>query len=490
MAIFENMFGTQPDRREYKPKVFRPKPFRKPDRIERNDPAAMRAYEEEKKAYEEDMQASIADTKKRYGKDWRKKPQQVLAMQEKKISEQRATRKAEVEKAAEDMRSGKKSSFVGKAYREGRDPYAGVEGPLPMYRTPEEAEAAGQARYISPEQEQYMPAQAYVGKSEQERSAMETSGEYPEVGRFKPTEGRGVEVRRAIPQQRVFKAMIEGKPEESQVFDSKKEADKYLQNEYSQRVGILQTAWREATDRGDAATAKKLESQIKTQRMGVVASVRGTPEEMARYKEESKAGEREKERLSKLYKQRQEEAQGRVAKAREAMQAYDEATTPAQKESARAGIEAARLESAMAQSTRGMSEEQRKKFAEGLGGVLERRKTREREWEKRTEKARAESRAQQATASEERAINNQLKFYNQQLGTLRRAYNQASRNRDEGALFEIGQAIDAWSAGVPEDPKQQRDAARRGILREKFEQLERERRRREELARTNPDAAR
>jgi len=417
--------------------------------------AELRKLEEEERRKEaENLRLSKKDTERLLGKDWRKRPQGVLVRQEKKLSEQRAKRKAEVEKAAEDMRSGKTSGFVGKA---GRDPYAGVEGPLPMYRTPEEAEAAGQARYISPEQEQYMPAQAYVGKSEQERAAMETSGEYPEVVRFKPTEGKGVEVRRAIPQQRVFKAMIEGKPEESQVFDTEADAKAFIKEKGGR---------------------------------GAVASVRGTPEEMARYKEESKAGEREKERLSKLYKQRQKEAQGRVAKAREAMQAYDEATTPAQKESARAGIEAARLESAMAQSTRGMSEEQRKKFAEGLGGVLERRKTREQEWEKRTEKARAESRAQQATASEERAINNQLKFYNQQLGTLRRAYNQARRNRDEGALFEIGQAIDAWSAGVPEDPKQQRDAARRGILREKFEQLERERRRREELARTNPDAAR
>lgn len=390
--------------------------------------AELRKLEEEERRKEaENLRLSKKDTERLLGKDWRKRPQGVLVRQEKKLFEQRAKRKAEVEKAAEDMRSGKTSSFVGKA---GRDPYAGAGGKMITFKSQEEADKSGLTRYKLDEPQTF--------------------------GQFQQMPGP-VEVRKATPQQRVFKAMIEGKPEESQVFDTEADAKAFIKEKGGR---------------------------------GAVASVRGTPEEMARYKEESKAGEREKERLSKLYKQRQEEAQGRVAKAREAMQAYDEATTPAQKESARAGIEAARLESAMAQSTRGMSEEQRKKFAEGLGGVLERRKTREQEWEKRTEKARAESRAQQAKASEERAINNQLKFYNQQLGTLRRAYNQARRNRDEGALFEIGQAIDAWSAGVPEDPKQQRDAARRGILREKFEQLERERRRREELARTNPDAAR
>lgn len=415
MALFENMFGSRAE-------------FRPAGRLEKSDPLARKAYEAEKKTWEAERKAANEERKayekemeKRYGKNW------LNIVQSQKRAQQRSTRKAKVEKAAEDMRSGKTSSFVGKA---GRDPYAGAGGKMITFKSQEEADKSGLTRYKLDEPQTFSQYQQMPGP---------------------------VEVRKATPQQRVFKAMIEGKPEESQVFETEAEAKAFIKEKGGK---------------------------------GAVASVRGTPEEMARYKEESKAGEREKERLSKLYKQRQEEAQGRVAKAREAMQAYDEATTPAQKESARAGIEAARLESAMAQSTRGMSEEQRKKFAEGLGGVLERRKTREQEWEKRTEKARAESRAQQATASEERAINNQLKFYNQQLGTLRRAYNQARRNRDEGALFEIGQAIDAWSAGVPEDPKQQRDAARRGILREKFEQLERERRRREELARTNPDAAR
>ena len=73
MALFENMFGTRPAGRGESPKEFKPKPFRKPGRLERNDPAAMRAYEEEKKAYEEDMQASIADTERLFGKEWRKR---------------------------------------------------------------------------------------------------------------------------------------------------------------------------------------------------------------------------------------------------------------------------------------------------------------------------------------------------------------------------------------------------------------------------------
>lgn len=486
MAL-EDILGTRPAGRGYTPPKSEPAKFRPINRFERSDPALKSLYEKQraefnarKKEEDEEYATYSKAMQARYGKDWARKVTEETA------GKQRAESKESAKKAAADMRSGKTSGLVGKA----RDPYAGVEGPLPMYRTPEEAEAAGQTRYISPEQEQYMPAQAYVGKSEKERSAMETSGEYPEVGRFKPTEGKGVEVRKAIPQQRAFKAMLPGAPSADKVFGTKEEANAYIKEKYDERIANLQSAYTAAKESGREDAAKSFADQIRKSKSGVVASVRGTPEEIDKYQEQATSEKREGERLSKIYKQRQEEAKDRTARMREAAEDYDKATTPAEKDAARRKGEATQLDISTAQATRGMSEDQKKKFTKGMEGVLERRNAREAEVARKTESARAQSRSQQAAASEENAINNQLKFYNQQLGSLRRLYNQARSKRDEATMFEVGQAIDAWSAGVPEDPKQQRDAARRGILREKFDQLEREKRRREELSRTNPDAAR
>lgn len=95
MALFENIFGTRPAGRGEAPKEFKPRPFRKPGRLERNDPAAMRAYEEEKKAYEDDMQASIADTEKLLGKEWRKR-----AFERSRAEEPKRAQEALAERAA------------------------------------------------------------------------------------------------------------------------------------------------------------------------------------------------------------------------------------------------------------------------------------------------------------------------------------------------------------------------------------------------------
>lgn len=96
MALFENIFGTQPDRGRYKPKDFKPRPFRKPGRLERNDPAAMRAYEEEKRAYEEDVKASIADTEKTLGADWRKRAFEKSRAEESKRAQEALSERAAV----------------------------------------------------------------------------------------------------------------------------------------------------------------------------------------------------------------------------------------------------------------------------------------------------------------------------------------------------------------------------------------------------------
>jgi hypothetical protein len=242
---------------------------------------------EEKRRAKEEMRLSEEDSERLFGtKNWRGNPkvrEKLKQWEEKTLAEQRAERKRAAEKAAADMRSGKKSSLVGA----GGDPYAGVQGPLPMYRTPEEADAAGQSRYLLNEEEQYMPAPAYVGRSEAERAEMETSGEYPEVGKYKKTEGKGVEVRKATPTKKVFKAMVEGDPSQDKVFDTKEEANAYL---------------------------KQMGGK------GAVAGVRisGSPEEMAaseeKYKGQAGSAAKKEEELKSLYAKRRAAAQERIGR--------------------------------------------------------------------------------------------------------------------------------------------------------------------------------
>ena len=453
MAL-EDILGTRPAGRGYTPPESEPAKFRPITRFEKSDPSMRSLYEKQraefnarKKEEDEEYATYSKAMQARYGKDWARKVTEETA------GKQRAESKESAKKAAADMRSGKTSGLVGKA----RDPYAGVEGPLPMYRTPEEAEAAGQTRYISPEQEQYMPAKAYVGKSAKERSAMETSGEYPEVGRFKPTEGKGVEVRKAIPQQRAFKAMIEGKPEESQVFNTEAEAKAFIKEKGGK---------------------------------GAVASVRGTPEEMERYKEQSTAEKREGERLSKIYKKRQEEAQVRTARMREAAEDYDKATTPAEKDAARRKGEATQLDISTAQATRGMPEDQKKKFTKGMEGVLERRNAREAEVARKTEKARGESRAFRADIEATKAAENTLKYWNRQVAGLKRAYRSALSSGDDIEAIKIDRMIKRYESIMPEDENERMNAAKEGVLREKISMIEEEEnKRRESLRRSNPDAS-
>lgn len=285
----------------------------------------------------------------------------------------------------------------------------------------------------------------------------------PEQVKPEPAKTPEPEAKPEVP-RRIFRAMVQGDPAKDQIFETKKEAEDYLKNQ-----GLK----------------------------GVVAGIRfkgETPEDIAQ-KEKAYRGALVEEKgrkgaLESLYATRKEQATERVGRIREAAADYDAATTPAQKEAARGRAEAARLEGMLEEATRRMPQEQKQKVATGLAGVLQRRGEREARVQRETAQAQAESRAQRAGIAQERAIDNQLKFYNQQLGTLRRAYRNARIAGDDRAMFDIGQLIDVWKSGVPDDPREQRKAARGGILQEKFTQLEKERRRREELAKTNPDAAR
>lgn len=307
--------------------------------------------------------------------------------------------------------------------------------PKKFTKTPTEEEVAGLSRYM-------MPA----------TTATPRAGAFKEVR--KPTEGT----------RRIFRAMVQGDPASDQLFETKQQAEDYLKQKGLKGV-VAGISFK-------GKTGEEIEKKGK-------AYVERMNEQKARESE-----------LSQTYAQRTKSAQARQENLRSAMAEFDAAETPEEKEIARGKMETARREGMFEEVTRRMPQEQKEKLQAGLAGVLQRRGEREARVQRETAQAQAESRAQRAGIAQERAIDNQLKFYNQQLGTLRRAYRNARIAGDDRAMFDIGQLIDVWRSGVPDDPREQRKAARGGILQEKFTQLEKERRRREELAKTNPDAAR
>lgn len=388
----------------------------------------------------------------KYGKDWFKNPESQARLRDEFKQEQtrvKAEREKAVEKARADMRSGKTSTLVGKeslGVGKKGDQYAGVQGPLPLFKTQEEADISGESRYLIPAPPK-SPRGGVAGRE------------------MVSPRGEGIEVRKPeAGVRRVFRAMVQGDPAGDQLFDTKQQAEDYLKQKGLKGVvaGI--------------SFKGKTEEEIKKKGEAYVERMN-----------EQKARESE---LSQTYAQRTKSAQARQENLRSAMAEFDSAETPEEKEIARGKMETARREGMFEEVTRRMPQEQKQKVAAGLAGVLQRRGEREARVQRETLQARAESSAQRAGIAQERAIDNQLKFYNQQLGTLKRAYRNARIAGDDRAMFDIGQLIDVWSSGVPGEPREQRKVARSGLLQEKFTQLEKERRRREDLAKTNPDAVR
>lgn len=322
----------------------------------------------------------------------------------------KAGRKKAVEKARADMRSGKTSTLVGKeslgAGKQG-DQYAGVQGPLPLFKTQEEADISGESRYLIPAPPK-SPRGGVAGRE------------------MVSPRGEGIEVRKPeAGVRRVFRAMVQGDPASDQLFNTKEEAEKYLK-----------------------------EKGLK----GVVAGIafKGkTGEEITQNEQAYRGGlQAEKTRksdLEKLYATRKEQATERVGRIREAAADYDAATTPAQREAARGRAEAARLEGMLEEATRRMPQEQKQKVAAGLAGVLQRRGEREARVQRETQQARAES---QRTAEERAASKAGVeaeRIYTRLIGPMYRAAREARRQGDFGAEAYYTQMAEMQSKDVPKE---------------------------------------
>lgn len=362
---FTDIFGTRPAGRGYTPTKSSPAKFRPITRFEKSDPSMRSLYEiqkaewnAEKNTADSEWEAYVKEMERLYGKDWAKK------IGAKKLEEQREKIRKSVSKAAADMRSGKTSSFVGAA-----------AGGIPTFKP------------------------------------QETGG--------KKAEGP-VQVRKAIPQQRAFKAMVEGDPASDRVFATSSEAQAYIK-----RMGGR----------------------------GAISSVRGTPEEIEKYQKQSVSGAKREGELKDLYSKRTSEARARSEKLRSAMQDYDEAESPELRATAKARIEEAKRETDVAQKTRGMQPEQKKKFESGLSDIVQKRQQREKQVAEKTATARAESEKQQAGIETKKLAQTIKNRALSRINTLKKAAREASKSRDFGAKSIFESLISRSMSGLPLDER-------------------------------------
>jgi hypothetical protein len=177
---------------------------------------------------------------------------------------------------------------------------------------------------------------------------------------------------------------------------------------------------------------------------------------------------------------------------RQAAEEYDAAATPELKAQARSQAEAVRLEQMLAQGTRGMSDEQKKKLQTGVSGVLQRRGERELETQRQVFQAREQTRARLAGKAQQQEAEEIEKRYTATIKPLYRAAREARRARDFGAQAAIEDMISTYTADVPRDRKErvkffQTEAgrARNAQLIENRLRAEQQRREEENLRRRN-----
>lgn len=266
--------------------------------------------------------------------------------------------------------------------------------------------------------------------------------------------------------RRMYRAIIRGEPESDELFDTKEAAESYLKG--TGKEGVVA---------GISFKGKSAEDVAQKE---------------AAYREGLQTEKTRKADLAQLYAARQKEAADRVSRMRQAAEEYDAAATPELKAQARSQAEAVRLEQMLAQGTRGMSEEQKKKLQAGVSGVLQRRGERELETQRQVFQAREQTRARLAGKTQQQEAEEIEKRYTATIKPLYRAAREARRARDFGAQAAIEDMISTYTADVPRDRKErvkffQTEAgrARNAQLIENRLRAEQQRREEENLRRRN-----
>jgi hypothetical protein len=352
----------------------------------------------------------------KYGKDWYKNPEsraRLLKEFEKGQKQAKERNKKELEQVKADMRSGKTSTLVGKESlrADNKDPYAGVQGPLPRFETQEQADISGESRYLIPRP----PKSPRGGVSGREMVS---------------PRGEGIEVRK--PQEaarRMYRAVIRGEPASDELFETKEEAQEYLKK--TGKEGVV------AGISFKGKSAEELASKETAYRGGLAA-------------EKERASE-----LKDLYATRREESADRVSRMRQAAEEYDAATTPEGKAAAKSKAEDVRLESLREEALRDWERRglpfETSPF--GWDKIQERRKKREEETRVKTEQARAQTRERQAVKAGEESAKRGLSQFDSIIKPLYKASREARRGRDYVTQSNIERRIERFTAGVPAEPK-------------------------------------
>lgn len=352
----------------------------------------------------------------KYGKDWYKNPEsraRLLKEFEEGQKQAKERNKKELEQVKADMRSGKTSTLVGKESlrADNKDPYAGVQGPLPRFETQEQADISGESRYLLPAP----PKSPRGGVSGRERVS---------------PRGEGIEVRK--PQEaarRMYRAVIRGEPASDELFETKEEAQEYLKK--TGKEGVV------AGISFKGKSAEELASKETAYRGGLAA-------------EKERASE-----LKDLYATRREESADRVSRMRQAAEEYDAATTPEGKAAAKSKAEDVRLESLREEALRDWERRglpfETSPF--GWDKMQERRKKREEETRAKTEQARAQTRERQAVKAGEESAKRGLSQFDSIIKPLYKASREARRGRDYVTQSNIERRIERFTAGVPTEPK-------------------------------------
>jgi len=135
----------------------------------------------------------------------------------------------------------------------------------------------------------------------------------------------------------------------------------------------------------------------------------------------------------------------------------------------------------------GATKEQQDKYFQTLNRLRSEREDREAASKARYDKFRSDIAAREASAG-------QLNQYNRQLSSLKKAYREAGRAGDYVEQYRIGDFINSYTAGVPEEMGARQKASQRGMIATKNRELEemfrREREARiaaERTSKANPD---
>jgi hypothetical protein len=143
----------------------------------------------------------------------------------------------------------------------------------------------------------------------------------------------------------------------------------------------------------------------------------------------------------------------------------------------------------------GATKKQQRAYLSNLSRLNEARQKRETATGSTTEQLNEKNARFRADTEAGRASVSALNLYNKQLGNLKNAYVQAKRNGNDLKAYAIQEEMNKYTSGIPQEGGTKQRAAKEGVLSERLkyiqeekQRLEEEKRKKQQLVATNPDA--